>query len=236
MTWREHALQHATAELPREACGLLLVVRGRHVYEPCDNIATNPAEHFVIAPAQWAAAEDRGEIVGVVHSHPFMGPDPSSADVAGCEASGLPWHNGGVPSGAWRTIEPTGAPVPLIGREFRWGVQDCYTLIRDWYREERGVDLPDFARRADDFQAGRDLYRDGFPRAGFAEVAGPPEPGDVLLFRLSSPVPDHGAVYLGADRMLHHMAGRLSTREDWGGWWRDRTVGVLRYAHGAAVR
>lgn len=236
MTWQGAALEHAHAEAPREACGLLVVKHGRVRYRPCRNIATDPAEHFVIDPDDWADAEDRGEIVGVVHSHPGAGPQPSTADLAGCEASGLPWHIVGLPGGAWHTVEPCGYVAPLVGREFRWGVQDCYSLIRDWYRQERGVELPDFPRRADDFAAGRDLYRDGFPRAGFVEVAGPPEPGDVLLFRLSAPVPDHGAIYLGADRILHHMQGRLSTREDWGGWWRDRTVGVLRYAHGAAVR
>jgi proteasome lid subunit RPN8/RPN11 len=236
MDWRDDALRHAQECQPRESCGLLVVVRGRLRYRACPNLATDPDEHFVIDPRAWADAEDAGEIVAVVHSHPAGWPDASSADRAGCESSGLPWHIVGLPSGAWCCITPTGYRAPLLGREFRWGVHDCYSLIRDWYAEERGVVLPDFPRRAGDFEAGRDLYGEGFPRAGFVAVDGPPEVGDVLLFRVAARVPDHGAVYVGDDRILHHMHGRLSSRDAWDGFWRERTVRVLRYANGQAVR
>ena len=236
MTWRTDAEAHARAEYPREACGVLVLVRGRVRYWRCRNIAETPAEHFVMHPEDRAAAEDAGELVGVVHSHPDAGPEPSHDDVRACEASDLPWHIVGLPCERWTVVTPAGYREPLLGRTFEWGSTDCYGLIRDYYRQVRGVELPDFGRQAGDFQAGRDLYRDGFPRAGFHAVADGPREGDILLFQLAAPVPDHGAVWLPGDRILHHLEGRLSSRDALSGFFRERLVEVLRHADGEAVR
>lgn len=227
--WQPAALIHAQAEFPREACGL--VVDGAYV--PCHNTATG-TDHFALNPHDYAAAEDRGTVQAVFHSHPNASANPSPADRAACEASGLPWHILGWPSGVWGYCAPCGYEAPLIGRPFYHGVLDCYSLIRDWYRRERGIALPDFARENDWWQRGGNLYVEHFAEAGFARIeAHALAEGDVILMQVCADVPNHGAIYLGCDVILQHLCGRLSGREVYGGYWRKHSTHWLRYV-GAA--
>lgn len=228
MTWRDAALAHAMAELPREACGLLIIRKGREVYRPCRNIAAGD-DQFTIAPDDYEAAEAEGEIVAVVHSHPYIPATPSQADLVSCEATGLEWHIVSVPNGAWHSFRPSGYVAPLVGRVFSHGVLDCYSIIRDWYRQERGIELMDFQRSDGWWNRGENLYLANFGRAGF-KVCDDLHVGAVLLMQIGGPVPNHAAVYLGDDQILHHVQGRLSSRDIWGGYWRKHCTHTLKYS------
>ena len=228
MDWRAEAEEHARRHYPREACGLVVIVKGRERFFPCTNTAHGD-DHFIIEPADYADAEDRGEIVAIWHSHCNIGPQPSEADMVSCERSGLEWHIYALPLDRWHSFKPTGYRAPLVGRQFQHGVLDCYALVRDWYAAERGVTLPDFVRTDDWWHRGQNLYLDNFGAAGFV-VAESPRHGDVLLLQMTSPVPNHAGIWLDGDMMLHHIHGRLSSRDVYGEFYRKNTVKVLRYA------
>ncbi len=228
MDWRAAAEEHARQAYPREACGLVVVVKGRERFHPCPNAAEGD-DHFIIMPEDYAAAEDAGEIVGVWHSHCNVGPEPSEADRVSCERGSVPWHIYSLPSGRWLSFEPSGYRAPLVGRQFQHGVLDCYALIRDFYLETYGITLRDFERTDNWWHRGQNLYLDNFGKAGFV-VADSPQHGDVLLLQMSSPVPNHAGIWLNGDMILHHLHGRLSSRDVWGEYYRKNTVKVLRYA------
>lgn len=225
------ALEHAHDAYPREACGLLIVRKGREIYIRCRNLAVG-TDQFVIHPQDYAAADAEGEIIGVVHSHPGLSPEPSQADRVACEASCLPWYIVGSSSGEWSTIEPSGYSAPLVGREWSHGVLDCYALVRDWFQRERGITLPDFPRFDEWWKRGENLYLDHFAIAGFFSIDFDNlQAGDCFLIQVASPVPNHAAVYLGDDMILHHLQGRLSSRDVYGGYWQKNTTHILRYGH-----
>jgi proteasome lid subunit RPN8/RPN11 len=232
---RQAMLEHAEAEAPRECCGLLMrdADAGTLHYMRCANLYAGPAgqDRFLLDPEAWPAADAFGEVLAVVHSHPNASANPSMADRAMCERSGLPWLIVGWPSGALVQLGPEGWSAPLEGRDFHFGVLDCYTLVQDWYARTWGIELPDMERTEGFELRGEHLYRDNLARAGFEPVnTADPEPGDGLLMRIQSPeVDNHAAVYLGEGYMLHHLAGQLSRKERWDWPWQRRTTAIVRH-------
>ena len=211
-TMEAEILQQAKDEFPRESCGLIAVVKGRRRYFPCRNVAQTPDEHFILDG--WNEVEDKGEVVAVVHSHPKTNPAPSPADRVACEKSGLPWFIVNPNTEGWGYCEPEGFELPYVGREFVFGVVDCYSLCRDWYGREWGLELRDYDRRDQWWDHGENLYLENFQKEGFHKI--PVEElqrGDALLMQLVSPVPNHAAIYLGDSQILHHVQGRLSSRD-----------------------
>ncbi|MCW5657455.1 MAG: C40 family peptidase [Burkholderiaceae bacterium] len=237
-------LEHALKCYPREACGVLVRDgRGALAYHRCRSTVPEgeAGDAFRIHPQDWAAAEDAGRVVAVVHSHPDDDAHPSDADRAQCHASGLPWFILQVPGTAWSTLWPQ-APLALLGRQFHHGVVDCYSLIRDYYRERCSITLPDFEREDGWWERGEDLYRKGFAQAGFVEVGRPAGRADgaaevrlhdVLLMQVAARVENHAAVFVGpvhgVDSIIHHLYGRLSCHDPWGGYWLQRCTAVLRH-------
>ena len=229
-TLEAQILQHAQAEDPRECCGLIAVVKGRRRYFPCRNIAATPDEHFVLSGEDYAQVEDQGEIVTVVHSHPATNPAPSQADRVACQKSGLPWVIVNPKTEAWGHCKPDNFELPYVGREFSFGIVDCYTLCRDWYGKEFGLQLSDYQRRDLFWERGENLYVDNFYREGFRRI--PFEElqyGDALLMQLGSKLPNHAAIYIDDQQILHHIQGRLSSRDVLGSYYVKNTAMVLRH-------
>ena len=225
----DKAIEHAKDIYPRESCGFIYVFKGRLKYHRATNMATD-ADTFAIAPDEYAQVEALGEIVALVHSHPDASELPSVVDQRAHSVSGLDWVIIGLMDGVAKVhVMPavTDTP-PLMGRVFVHGVTDCYSFIRDWYAQNRGVKLLDFARADNWWERGENLYLDNFAKAGFM-VVDEMQVGDVLLMTVGANVPNHGAVYVGDNIIEHHLYGRLSSREVYGQFYRERTTHVLRF-------
>ncbi len=201
-----------------EICGV--IVDGRPVFLP--NAAEDPKEDFLINDCPENAQ-------GIFHSHPDGPFHPSRLDMQQQYATMLPWaiacthqkHN----EVFWFGDEVP--KLPLIGRPFRHGVTDCYELVRDYYREVHGIEMPHVPRNWDWWHDGETLYDAYLKPAGFTEIPKSDiQAGDGVLITIRSNTPNHAAIYLGGGLMLHHLATqrtgydptRLSTVEPISRW------------------
>jgi len=222
----QEIINHAKECYPRESCGLIVIVKGRKIYKPCRNIASGV--QFAIHPQDFADAEDSGVIDTVVHSHPNCSPMPSPADLIGCEQSGLKWLIMSYPSGNVYEFAPSGYVMPLYGRSFEHGTVDCFTFIRDYYKQELNIDMPNYTRSDNWWLAGENHYIDRAKDAGFYPVTDL-QINDIILMQVGSKVPNHGAVYVGGNKIAHHQVGRLSSLDVLGGWYTKIQCGLLRH-------
>lgn len=222
---------HVAAEYPNEACGVVVQTGRAQNYIPCRNIADNPTEAFTLAPEDKQAAAEQGEIIMIIHSHPdVVSLVPSEVDRVQCDWSGVEWGIMSWPDGDFCTISPR-EDRDYTGRRWVLGFADCWTLIREWYQRERGIETGNYSVDYEWWVDGKEnRYDDNWQKEGFVEVpADQMQPGDMVMMQIQSPVTNHAAIYLGDNLILHHMTDQLSARVPYGKYYRDRTVRVVRH-------
>lgn len=223
--------RHALAVYPEECIGYL---DATGCYIRLRNTAAHPELSAIASASELAELMHAGDLRALCHSHPG-GPDcPSEQDMRAQIEMMVPFvivsTNGQACTEPFAWGDELLNDEPLIGRQFRHGVTDCYALIRDWYRVERGVELPEYPRNwewwSGEQPGEQDLYRRHFAEAGFYQID-PREAreGDVWLAAVRSSVPNHAGIYLDAGLALHHPSSglacdpvRLSKREGVARW------------------
>ena len=117
---------------------------------------------------------------------------------------------------------------PLLGRSWQYGVNDCYSLLRDFYKL-MSIDLPDFPRpgcleRSDSIflRHAKDI---GFYQTSFSDKRF----GDVFIMNLGTSHPNHAAIYVGDMRMIHQRQGSLSAETGLASYYIESIAAVFRY-------
>ncbi|SPA17262.1 Mov34/MPN/PAD-1 family protein [Cupriavidus taiwanensis] len=212
---------HARQEREREACGVIVAHKGRQTFRALANVYAEPEHGFAFDPLEYAQAIEQDAPLVIVHSHPRTRPEPSSVDLVEMARCGLPYLIVN-----WRTHEhgmylPRPYQAPLVGRTYHYGVFDCYTLVRDYYRITRGLVLPDWDRPDGWYERGEDLMGERFEEAGFVDVPHfDMQPGDLLVMQIGPwGVPDHCGICVEGGLILHHFRDRISSRDPFGGCW-----------------
>lgn len=230
MDWKIQALVHAKQDDPKESVGILLNKKGKKIYLPCNNISTE-YNSFLLDPNDYIKAEKQGKILAIIHSHPVTPPIPSQADKLSCEHSGLPWHIVNPKTEQWGYLEPCGYKAPILGREYVWGISDCWSLVVDWYQEFKNIKLKDWDRPTPEEFAKQPMFESHAWKTGFRELEPNEklEDGDLLFMSILGHGLNHVAIFVNGD-VIHHLSDRLSCREPYNPWLLKCTGKRLRYA------
>jgi proteasome lid subunit RPN8/RPN11 len=230
MTQLEEIEKHFSTWYPKEACGVFIAVKGKKEWVACDNVS-DEEDSFVIDSKQYIAASRRGDIVGIVHSHPDASPEPSENDKKYCNTLGIPYYIFSYPDMDLKIVQPERESKPLYGRDYEFGVNDCFEAMRD-YLASRNINIPARAAFEDDWwEKSLDYFTDEIIKDyGYSKVEGNMKENDVIIFTINASVGNHCGVYLGDDLFFHHAENRISCRENLYPFWKKHISGVYRYA------
>ena len=224
--------QHFFREYPKEGCGLVGIQKGKAHWIPCENIA-EINENFIMDSSEYLKYKRIYDIVGVVHSHPDESSEPSQADINQCNALGIPYYIFSYPSMDMTIVKPEADTTELYGREYEFGVADCFEAVRDyylsknmyvpnrilwekeWYNKDTGLDY--FCPEIIEQWGGKEV-----PIEDLKE-------NDLITFKIDSTVANHCGVFLGNDIFYHHATNRLSCRENLYPFWVSYIDKAYRY-------
>jgi len=204
--------RHSESAYPFESVGLVV----DNEYIPVKNCHRNPQEYFKVAPS--VLIEYEGRIQAIIHSHPEPQPKfPSKQDQLAQQQWGIPFGIQLVNSQGAGNIAWWGDGVPVadyVGRPYIYGIYDCFSIWREYYREELGIHISNVPRN-DEFWLNNDnIYADNQAKLGFETVdIKDIKPYDLILIKIRSKIANHGILYLGGDTGLHHLPYKLSSKD-----------------------
>lgn len=225
---------HILSEFPNEACGII----ANKKFIPCKNIASNPRTEFEIALKDYSAHLIEGRLQAVIHSHVSINYErldprtPSYADQASWMSMGnIPWliyHTNGHEVSEPLVMDDSNPP-PLLEREYIYGIQDCYSIIRDYYRMELSILLPNVPREPEFWKTGNDYYGKYFEEFGFYEVPQAEATiNDLVFMQIGCDVVNHAGVITGPNILLHQLHGKFSCHDTLSKWHKQITK-IVRY-------
>ena len=218
---------HSEENSNEESCGFVLsdsVVR-------CSNVSENPAGHFTISPFEYLKTSRKEKIKAVYHSHISDNDNFSQEDKKMSRSHNLPFVLYHVKSKNFLCFDPKKERTVDIGTEFVLGKTDCYTLVKDYYKN-LGVKVKgnnDLGRKW--LKKNPYLIQDLFDLNQAALDLGVDNPEqtviekewdnieslkkhDVIVFEMiKGEGPCHVGVYLGDGMMYHHPRKRFPTTE-----------------------
>lgn len=119
----------------------------------------------------------------------------------------------------------------LIGLPYIDGRQDCYSVVRNYYSMEWGIELPNYARPERFWEDPElDLYS-LYKHTGFEPVVDNHnyEVGDAVLMPVLSAMNNHAGVIVDDNQILHHLPDQLSLVDPLRPKWANRVTVHLRH-------
>lgn len=233
--------KHALAEYKRdgrECCGY--VYKSGMVKTESNKAEENdldPQTNFILAPDR---SPDWDKVLAVYHSHTNGNNNFTPADARACKALDIPFVLYNVIGNNFKYLDPTGGAA-YLGREFCYGVYDCYSLVKDYYANEFGIILDDFERFEvmkdgilDWNLEGWDKFIANYPSQNFIEVDryGELKLGDILLMQIGgAPSANHIALVTDPveSTFIHQLYNQLSCQAQYADPWDTYTIKILRH-------
>lgn len=196
-----------------ESCGLVIYTGFSYKVYPAENAAKNKQDFFIISPLDYLMASSFGLVVACYHSHIGENIDFSIFDKINCKNHGISFILYHQPSGLFKIISNKDILNYNEYKEFSLGVNDCYTLVKDYYKQEKNIELPPIFRQEGwENEWPPEIFEKFYSETGFLKIDDLKEArkDDIICFDyFNLKKPSHFAVYLENNYIFHHPRGKF---------------------------
>ncbi len=208
-----------------ECCGCVYKVSGKKYVHKCKNFSTNPQSHFIMSPFDYLKCSISGKIEYIFHSH-------NSEKCEFSEFDKVQLYNHKIRGILYNTkmdtlkiFYPESFNNPYIGKAFEFNKSDCYTLVREYYKDKFNIHLPDFNRSSKWSESIN--INDEFLKQNLLTENDKLEKGNIIVFQFSKH-PDHFGIYLENNLFLHHPRNRFSIIDEIANGYEKRIFKILK--------
>jgi proteasome lid subunit RPN8/RPN11 len=227
---------HSLKDNPKESCGF--IVQDNQIFKciPCENVSQDPIQNFKISSRDYLNIKNKyKKIFYIYHSHTNSNENFSPADISCSESLCLPIIMYNLNANIFKIHEPLNINKNYIGRHFEIGKYDCYTLIKDFLKNELNIDISAIITSYSDFVQAQNVFNQNLSlnfleKKGFKMLENKEslEKNDILI--LQNNLGKHFALYLGDDKILHQPMLSFSKIENYCNFYRRHTELVYRKA------
>lgn len=196
----------------REICGFVVYCDGKTSFKKCKNYSPDDNQ-FKISSRDLLRIKTSSKILYVVHSHVLSDSSPSEIDKNKSESCGYKFLIYSVVSKDFSFYEPSNMKLSYIGKSFHFGSSDCFSLARDYYFNEFGINIKDYPRTEFWKNKNPNLIVDNFKNEGFYEISKEElrKHDAILIEDPRTNIVCHILIYMGNNEILHHPNHRMSS-------------------------
>lgn len=209
-----------------EICALILTSGDSTFIYKCKNISSNREKFFEISSLDYLRAwnEGKNQIVGMVHSQ--RSTRPSIADIVNYRNHKLPSYIYSFESDD--IIEITDKHLKFnkyLGRDFEINKNDCFSLIREYYKDEKDISIFNYPRKDNWYKENPNIINDNYKKEGFIKI----ELNNIIESDIVELNNFHFGIYLEGDLLLSHERGKFSNIERLTNLLKKRITNIYRY-------
>jgi len=209
---KQDAIEHCRSCLPNEGCGII----SKDKFIPFENRSEAPGQEFIIDDDRFNYLLATDMIDAIIHSH-INYPHASEEDQQQQRALEIPFGIVNFQKGCATHLIFFGDTLetePLIQRPFFFGVFDCLSLARDYWKQKFNIRISTPIRSLGYWKREQSLFEDHINSDDYPVDfinKNEAKPGDVLFYKMvGSKYINHVGSILDTGKVMHHFINKIS--------------------------
>lgn len=230
---KKQIIEHSRKVYPEECCGFIVEKNEEKICIPCENIAKNKIENFLISSRDFISIKNKYDrVLFLYHNHinekEFSILDKKTANILAIDL--LLYINEINAFKVYYNDEFKN--LNYLFKEYDDYQNNCFHLIKNYFKYELNIDInfdEDFlyGKRIEDLNV-FEIVLNNYEKNNFKFISNSIElrKNDILI--LKDKISSHLAVYLGGNKILHQPINKISLIEDYSDKYKKETKGLFR--------